>query len=316
MARSTDAYVYLNIDFPIAAWAAVRSVLVSASAAAGNEPGFVSVASAELMRHNQARLWNELLIDTVRRLRHPHRVSRLSGMFCFLSLEDARRAGELWGLHFHLDNLVEVGFEGVSKPERLDSNWITYAPRAPDGSLSRDRLAWIDRYWSGEAYPSGRPIWETLVEGRLVIFGTEVRQQAVEVIRKAFPESLGLMEIARAAAWVGSDLGNTCAWLTRVGDDIELHWLMDMRDANNPDFIKRLDEEKAVVNQHLITPHLLQGNFGQTPDLQPYEFRRPWAEMPCLGCPANQKQKALRAVGAHRGQGVIPPSPTRSVGLA
>lgn len=65
---STDAYVYLNIDDPVCAWATYRGVLVSVSPNSGEDDliGGISVMSAAMMRAgSRARLNNELLIETV-----------------------------------------------------------------------------------------------------------------------------------------------------------------------------------------------------------------------------------------------------------
>ena len=63
--------------------------------------------------------------------------------------------------------------------ERLDvsatgsnSNWITHAPVNEEGFLTE--VAWIPSYWAGEPYPNATPIWETLVEGRMIVLGTSL----------------------------------------------------------------------------------------------------------------------------------------------
>jgi hypothetical protein len=226
MSLSTDAYAYLDINDPVCAWAAYRSVLVSAGAAASKgEAGLISLMSAGLMRAGrQSRLSNELILENFRRVRHPNRVSRLSGMYCFLDIESAQRAAALWGSfrnHFRPEYLVELHIQTSFSRDRLDSNWITLSSRDENGFFIGD-LNWIDRYWGGEPFPDRLPIWETLLEGRMVVLGTELRKRAYDVIKEKFPNSLGLLEIARLAAWVGSDLGNTAAWLAEEGDDIAL----------------------------------------------------------------------------------------------
>ena len=84
---STDAYAYLNIDDPVCAWATYRGVLVSVSPKAGEDDliGGISLISAGMMRSgSQARLNNELAIESVRRARHP--VESLAYVACTASL--------------------------------------------------------------------------------------------------------------------------------------------------------------------------------------------------------------------------------------
>jgi hypothetical protein len=207
-------------------------------------------------------------------------------MYCFLDVESAERAAALWGSfrnHFRPEFLAELHLQTSFSRDRLDSNWITFSPRDENGFFLTDDLNWIDRYWGGESFPDRLPIWETLLEGRMIVLGIELRNRAYDVIREKFPNSLGILEIARQAAWVGSDLGNTAAWLAEEGDDIALHYLLDMRDATNPDFLKKLDQlkkENHPTNWSDLRPHMEKGSFGNVLDMRPYGFRRPKGTMP------------------------------------
>jgi hypothetical protein len=288
---STDAYVYLNIDDPVCAWATYRGVLVSVSPNSGEDDliGGISVMSAAMMRAgSRARLNNELLIETVRRLRHPGRVSRLRGMYCFLDAESAMRAAALWGSfrnHFRPDFLAELHLETTSRRDRLDSNWITCARRDENGFLLPGELNQFDRYWQGEEYPGKVPIWETIIEGRMNVLGTDLRDRAYETIKRQYPRSVTFLEIARLAAWVGSDLGNLRAWLQDDGVNVSLRYLMDMRDANDPKFLRKLEQLKSEghpINWADLHQEIKHGSFGQTIDLRPYGFTRPKSELPFL----------------------------------
>jgi hypothetical protein len=193
MPLSTDAYAYLDINDPVCAWATYRSVLVSAGAAASRgEAALVSLMSAGLMRAGrQSRLSNELILESFRRARHPNRVSRLSGMYCFLDIESAERAAAVWGSfrnHFRPEFLAELHLQTSFSRDRLDSNWITFSPRDENGFFLTDDLNWIDRYWGGEPFPDRLPIWETLLEGRMIVLGIELRKRAYDVIREKIPK--------------------------------------------------------------------------------------------------------------------------------
>jgi hypothetical protein len=293
---STDAYAYLNIDDPICAWATYRGVLVSVSPTGDEDDliGGISVMSASMLRSgSRAKLNNELAIESIRRLRHPGRVSRLRGMYCFPDRESAGRAAALWGNHFRPEFLAELHLEVKSRIDRFDSNWITYAKCDENGFLPTSELSQFDQYWEGREYPGKTPIWETIIEGRMIVLGTDLRDRAYKVIRKEYPRSVALLEIARLAAWVDSDLGNIRAWLQDDGDHVSLHYLKDMRDANDPEFLRKLEQLK--LEGHPINwPHLHQemkhGSFGNTMDLRPYGFSRPKSELPFLRPPPPIKE--------------------------
>ena len=274
---TTDAYAFLDIDNPLCAWATYRGTLVSAPQKAGS----VSVWSAGLMRSfNSGRVNLELVIEDVRKDQFPQRISRLRGMFCLPDRESAERACS-WNVekktHFQPEYLTELNLsEATVQRDRLDANWITYASISEDSYLSNN--SWIHSYWSGEEYPGQTPIWETLVEGRLLVLGTDIRHRAYSAIRSEFPTSLMLLEIARMAAWMGSDLGSISASIGVEQDEICLNYVMNMVDANNPEFlekVKSLIESGHPINRADMQPQIEQGTFGNVPDLRRYGFRHP-----------------------------------------
>jgi hypothetical protein len=281
MVLSADAYAFLNIKHPLCAWATYRGSLVCAP----SDPGFLSVWAAGLMHANsQARISLEFMLERIRATQFPDRISRLTGLYCFLDIESAERACSSWASpsnHFRAEYLAELQLgEAGPRRDRLDSTWITHAPTNKDGLLTE--IAWIPRYWAGEPYPDATPIWETLVDGRLIVLGTKLREQAYALIKRHLPDSLAFLEIARQAAWVGSNLGNICSWLRQDGDEIDLSYLMDMRDADNPDVLERLERLKKSghpINWADMAPHIAQDSFGRVPDLRPFGFRRR-VEMP------------------------------------
>lgn len=274
---TTDAYAFLDVDRPLCAWATYLGVLVSAP----NQPGFVSVWTAGLL-HNSAsgRVSFETAIEAVRATKFPHRISRLRAMFCVPDRESAVRAYS-WDdgrrTHFQPEYLAELSLSQAGpRRDRLDANWITYAPTDRNGFLTDD--SWIPRYWAGDAFPDKSPIWEVLVDGRLIVLGTDIRKRAYEAIKSEFPHSLMLLEIARQAAWAGSDLGSICAFVHKEGEDLVLDYAMNMEDADNPEFLsklKSLKESGHPINWADMVRHIANDSFGRTPDLRTYGFRRP-----------------------------------------
>ncbi len=234
---------------------------------------------------NPARIRRELILEHARLAQFPDRVSRLRGMYCFLDIESAERASASWANsanYFRAEYLAELHLgEAGPRQDRLNSNWITHAPMNEEGFLTE--VAWVPSYWAGEPYPNATPIWETLVEGRMIVLGMSLRDQAYAAIKRRFPDSLTLLEIARQAAWVGSDLGNICAWLGQDGAELVLNYLMDMRDAEDPDVIGALEHLKKSghpINWADMAPHITKNSFGNLPNLRPFGFRCPCVEMP------------------------------------
>lgn len=274
---ATDAYAFLDIDSPVCAWATYRGTLVCAP----DNPGFVSVWTAGLIHASDpGRMSFESAVEAVRATQFPHRISRLRGMFCLLEAEDAERACS-WDrarkTHFQPKYLAELSLsEAGDRRDRLDANWITHAPKSESGFLTDN--SWIPRYWAGDPYPDETPIWETLVDGRLIVLGTDIRQRAYDAIKSEFPGSLMFPEIARQAAWVGSDLGTISAFILHEGEEMVLEYVMNMLDAENPAVLTKLAalrESDHPINWADMKPHIEQDSFGRLPDLRPRGFRRP-----------------------------------------
>lgn len=265
--KAFQAFAYLDIDHPVVAWGAYRGVLVSAHAEARLPKAPVSMMFAGIVQHqNNARLHNEFRIEHVRAERFPHQVSRLTGMYFFTDGGQAESALE-WGGHFRSENLAELEVRPVRPCSMVDANWITHAEVDGNGRIDPAATKWIENYWAGEPF-SDSPVWETIVDGRAVIFGTDLRQRAYNLVARAFSNALDTLEIARLAATVGSDLGQTSAWVTRTAvDRFRLEYYLDMRDAENPEFLDQLGKHDGPRNWKDIA--LGKETFG-LPDFRPF----------------------------------------------
>jgi hypothetical protein len=83
--------------------------------------------------------------------------------------------------------------------------------------------------------------------------------------------------------WTGSDLGNLCGCLRRVGQILAFDYCMDMRDADDPAFLARLGElqkETSLVNRADVGPFISTGTFGRLPDLRSLSFQKPLPTLP------------------------------------
>jgi hypothetical protein len=200
-------------------------------------------------------------------------------MFCLMDAESATRACS-WDsgqkTHFQPKYLAELSLsEAGGRRDRLDANWITLAPKDLNGYLTD--ASWIPHYWKGSAYPGVEPVWETLVDGRLWVLGTDIRERAYLAVKSEFPDSLMLLELARQAACVGSNLGSITAWMRPVGNDMVLDYCMNMLDADSPELHRKLrefSESGHPINRADMKPHIDRESFGNMPDFGPYGFRR------------------------------------------
>jgi len=286
-----EAFAFLDVIHPVVAWGVYRGVLVSARAGDHSHGLPVSMMFAGMVLHqNNTRLHNELLIEQTRAKRFPEATSRLTGMFFFTDRGSAHRA-ESWGGHFDRSYLAELEVYPVRPPTVVDASWITHAPVHPDGRITLGSTEWIERYWSGEPYDHA-PLWETLVEGRAVVWGTELRERAYDLLRREFPDALDTLEIARLAAHLGSDLGQSTAWLTQSSPGrFELAYFMDFRDANNSEFLGRLKEYDGPRNLKDLAPD--KSTFG-LPNFLPYGSRFTVTE---LGSPQQGPYHVHREIG-------------------
>lgn len=268
---SVDAYAFLDISRPYVAWAVYRGVLITTQQSPTERGRFVSWWFTDLMR-KPTHLDRELTLENIRRHQFPQNVSRMTGMFCFPRRDLADQAiRERWGSHYRLDNLAELSLiEAQGYSQWLDANWITHC-----GVPGNRETDWMKRYWNGEAYPDDRPVWETLVEGSVTVLGTALRERAYKIVKTCWPDSLMFLEISRLGAWIGSNIGTINAFMTYDETAYHFSFLMDMRDANDADFLDRLGRLMASdhpVNRADIGPHYERGSFGRTPNMTQYQF--------------------------------------------
>jgi hypothetical protein len=233
------AWVYLNVDDPLVAWLVYRGEMVSADTADSRavsiwHTGAIYDALTDAIPTAAAEYRDELAIEAVRARRHPDCTSRLRGFYVFPDRDTAVRAGT-WGGGFRPDLLAEIEIAPTGRVSQYDAQWISY--------LGTGAGPWIDRYLAGDPQ-SKAPIWEWIVEGRAVIYGTELRERARETVLGTWPTSRPLLEVARLGAWLGSDLGLITARATATPAGHRIEYWMNFADATNDAFLTRLDDLK------------------------------------------------------------------------
>lgn len=275
MLPDTDAFVYLNVENPFVAWAAYRGILVTPPT---EHQGLVSIWYADLLRQIGSGHWvTEMDLEGLRRDKFPDRNSRLAGFFCFPDINSAKVAPLLWNSgaksYFKLENLAEINLSEARGHDILDSNWITYSRGA-----NLDPGEWMESYWLGRPYPREEPVWETIVEGRATVLGTELRTQAYDVVKARWPGSLAILELSRLAALAGSDLGSIHAFLSDSGNHYSLDYYMNLEELDKPEFdssILELIDSGHPVNWEDIRPWRDQNSYGKLPDMRPFSLKLP-----------------------------------------
>jgi hypothetical protein len=71
---------------------------------------------------------------------------------------------------------------------KLDANWISKMIES-DGRLASGWKNMARSYWRGDCVAEEFPIWETLVSGEITVWGTDLKDRGLDVIRRSYPDS-------------------------------------------------------------------------------------------------------------------------------
>jgi hypothetical protein len=232
MSEPREAFVHLRIQNPLVAWLVYRAEIVSGGVAHESTLSFWLMNSLRnvAVRRRRAVYQAELELEAQRARRFPGAVPRLRGFYAFDDTESAQRAVDTWG-SFSSDNLAAIGISPDSDTSRHDAEWITH-------HLGQDQSSdWMDSYLAGKARGAD-PIWELLIDGRAIIYGTTLRKAAYGVVKRVWPVSLPLLELSRMGA----------------PDDLRVVFTMSFADAKNPDFLEQLGSFEGPKNTNDLTP--------------------------------------------------------------
>jgi hypothetical protein len=236
--RENDcAFVYLDVDDPRIAWLAYRGMIASSDNTVAN-PGNISWHLFNTLRRGvTASLRREGKLEAARRESFPDKLSRLTAVYAYPTIEAAERGCEGRG-KFRKENLVAIGPAGEYRREEYDSEWATNFD-------SLDATTAASSYWSGQKSKNSLP--ELLLQGRFWICGTSVRKRAYEAIKKRGQSCLAMLELARLAPEFGCDLGAIAPWL-RQGEDGALILTSILK----YDEAKRLDVFNKVLRRRAL----------------------------------------------------------------
>ena len=256
-------FVYLDVEDPLVAWMVYRGELVSASAVDGPALSYWTADYLwRLAAGDRADRWlAEQHLEQVRATHFAACASRITGFFVFADRESAT-AARRWGVDRYRDDLCEeVGIRPDSRVTRCDAEWIT------EKLAFEESEGWMHRYFGGEPC-NDDPIWELIVDGTALVYGTEVRQHAYAVVKQTWPRALGLLELARLAAWLDFPLGRTIAMIDELDEGLQVGFYLDFRDAKNPEFLERLETYDGPkntadlnANTELVLPDLRSRSF-------------------------------------------------------
>lgn len=209
--RNDDfAFVYLDVDDPVISWLVYRGILVSPDARFANAGNFSWFIVQTLRRGILSTLRREGILEGHRAREFGYATSRLRCIYAYPTKEAAVRGNEGIG-KFRPENLVSISPASDSfSQQTYDGQWITDFSSLPTETARR--------YWSGEQTRTAH--LELLLTGRFLILGTTVRKRAYETVKKHWPDSLALLELARLAVEFNSDLGSFFPWVTKYDGKI------------------------------------------------------------------------------------------------
>ncbi len=259
-----SVFAFLDIANPLVAWHVYRGAVVSSATVHESALSLWMTRYLEAVhagKPRQERLCKEFELEQIRRREHAQAVSRLHGFFAFPDEETALRAGAAWtGRHFKADFLAELGLDRNSKASFYDAEWISNGLDSADPS-------WAHDYFEGKAFGED-PTWEILIDGKAIVFGTALREAAYETVKRVWPDSLPLLELARVGVELNSDIGLITPMLRDDKDGTEVVYCINMQDAKNETFLNRLAEFDGPKNtadlnyeSDLIPPDLRRGFF-------------------------------------------------------
>lgn len=266
-----EGFIYMNTDFAPAAWNTVKGFFCSSGITKRkfekSQP--LSFSYVQMLKENPKRLETELRIESIRINLFPQHVSRLEGLFVFDEIKSISQTwGEkAWGGHFDTKYLTDVGVAS-EKSSRVDSNWITNM-QDENNNLKENWAEMAIKYWSGDAYPGVQPLWERIVEGYITIWGTEIRYQAHNFLKKHFPHSLNMMAYYINCNAVASTCGQAVPFAILKNGKLIFEYYIDEYDKSDPLFSQKIIDA-LKKDPELICAYRDKNEIMKLPDFTEY----------------------------------------------
>lgn len=293
---AADVYSY------VPAWAAYRGLIATPNMCLDEKFRRTHLGLTphitKLFRSKDAiTLEKEIELERVRRAKFRDASSRLNCIYCWADEATARLAPQFWGnqgRHFENKYLVEIGVTAPKQPTVVDTRWIDKFVILSTEPLAALGGWWIDEYWKGTIFPwSGEeaicplPLFECLIDGVALIYGTELRTEAYFIIKKITPEMTPVLERGRLGVDIFVRFNGTNEW--HLGQIVPALVTNQQRTGLQINHLIHLDNELGKsINEKLASglfkPHEI--NFGAInispgptftlPDLRPVNADCSW----------------------------------------
>ena len=251
IADRPTVWAYLDVSDPLVAWQVYRGELVSSTQShALALSSWTADYLRGLPREDVRACWaSELAIEALRIGEFPQLPSRLKGFYVFPDSESARAAAR-WSPYFKEDRLAELALRVDSRSSTHDGNWIhNQLGEAGDRE-------WMRAYLSGTRRDD-KPIWEMVVEGRAVVYGTDLREEAYKTVKAHWPESMAMLELSRLGFECDVDVGVVSAIPIEVDGGLEVRYFQNFDARDDSIFVQRLEtliESGRPVNHADLHP--------------------------------------------------------------
>lgn len=202
---SNTGFAYINYkQYPMAAWEITIGRFQS-TIRAEDRYGVSVWTYNRFMGYSSSNsdkkfILNDFELELYRRKYFPDKMSRLTSLFLFQTLDEAVRGSIAMGFEDTDKYIAEIGLIKNQGCTRVDANWITYCLGQTDND------DWMQGYWSGKEYPGGSPHWELLVSGFGIVLDKKIRERAYACVCDEFPNSRALLEFASIAFNYGLSL--------------------------------------------------------------------------------------------------------------
>jgi len=265
------AYVCLQMKNPVVAWNVARGIIDSPYIVQKNFD--YSILSFFLFsryyKNDKAQFDLEMELEKVRFQKYPHKVSRLSGLFFFESMDEAETAYLLIP-HFKHSRPTKVNIPLTAHYDKYDMNWITFY----NDNYPRD---WMDKYWQGKICtecPIGtEPNWECLTYESLIIADKQLQEECVNEIQQRDDRTTMLLQLAIMGAYYGYLTGAAFFKYLPVGHHMHIEpmiyvpveELVEIYEKTKKDFPENAE---AIARQSLKQP----GIAFATPDFSQFSW--------------------------------------------
>ena len=213
-------YVYLNARDPLVEWnIACGRISSPYNIRKFYSKSFISFFLKQRLCVNNENYAFELALEQRRQEKFSTKISRLEGLFCFES-EDEAKSAKLCGLNHRSEDLTQCILL-KNMLQKHDMNWITWHSSYGNNYPSN----WMDLYWEGKVCDycnKPNPIWECLTYSDLIVSDNEKILQCLEQIKKEDDRNWALCALGIWATYFGIPLSTIGYYLLNNNSCIQI----------------------------------------------------------------------------------------------